>query len=60
MAFIDDDEVVISPIQAVKVNAVRLTIAARKVGMIQHIVAQPVLRNGVIDVIALIGIPVFG
>lgn len=54
------DGVIIPPVQAVKVNAVRLSITARKVGMIQHIIAQPVLRNGVVDIIALIGIPVFG
>ena len=33
---------------------------SRQVGVIQHIIAQPVFCDGIVDIVALICIPVFG
>ena len=58
VALINDNKVIVAPIQAVKINSVRLSVFAGKVRMIEHIIAQTVCGNGIIDIVALICIPV--
>ena len=60
MAFVNHDEVIIAPIQALKVNAIGLPVFTREVRMIQHIIAQPIFCNRVVNIVAFICIPVFG
>ena len=58
MAFIDDDQVIVSPVQTVQVQAVGTAVGTGKVGMEQHVVAQAVAGDGVVGVVVLIGVPV--
>ena len=58
MALINDNKVIVAPIQAVKVNSVRLPMLTGKVGMIEDIISQSICRNGIIDIVALVCIPV--
>ena len=58
MALINDNKVIVAPIQAVKVNPVRLSMFTGKVRMIENIVSQPVCCNRIVDIVALVCIPV--
>ena len=60
MGLIDNDEVVVPPVQSVKVKPVRHTALARKVGMEKHIVVQAVCRNRIVDIIIFERVPVLG
>ena len=58
MALINYHKIVISPIQTVQVNTVGLSMFTGKVRVVEDIIAQPVSRNRVINVVAFICIPV--
>ena len=58
MALIDDNEIIVTPIQAIKIDPVRLSMLTGKVGVIEDVVSQSVCCNGIVDIIALVCIPV--
>ncbi len=55
---IDDDEVVIAPVEPSQVKPVRCAAVPRKVRMVQHVVPQTVGNDRVVDVVVLEGVPV--
>ena len=58
MALINDNKVIVPPIQAVKINSVRLSMFAGKIRMVEDVVSQPIRCNGIVDIVALVCIPV--
>ena len=60
MGFINHQQVVIAPVQAIQIKPVRLSAAAGQVGMKKYVVVQAICRNRVVDIIILIGVPVLG
>ena len=61
MGLVDDDEVVRSPVELLEVVALDgLAPVARQVGVVEHVVAQAVGRDRVVDVVLLVGEPVVG
>ncbi|MNF79992.1 hypothetical protein D3C84_622230 [compost metagenome] len=47
MRFIDDDKVIVSPVDAVERSAKRLATGASEVGMAQHVIAESVTGKDV-------------
>ena len=60
MALVDDHKVVVAPVEAFKVEPVRFAMVAREVGVEEDVVPQAVLRERIVDVVALVGVPVRG
>ena len=60
VAFVNYNQVIIAPIQPLEINPVGLSPFARKIGVIQHIVAEPIFRNRIVDIVAFVGVPVLG
>ena len=60
MRFINHNQVVVAPVQTVKVKAVGFATGTVQVGMEKNIIPQTVSGNGVVYIIILIGIPVVG
>ena len=58
MALVDDDEIIVAPVQQRQVEAVALALLTAEVGVEKHIVAQAVFLQRVVLVVALVGIPV--
>jgi len=58
VALIDHHQVVIAPVDPVERKTVGGAVVARQVGMIQHIVPQAVLGNGIVGQVAAEGDPV--
>ena len=59
VGFIDDYQIIVTPIQARQIDPARHSGFAGEVCMIEHVIAQAVLRYRVVDVISLIRRPVF-
>ena len=56
---VDDNEVVVSPVDALDGKpAAGVAVLAREIGMVEHVIAQTVLRDGVVDEVAAEGHPV--
>ena len=58
MAFVDDDKVVVAPVDVLKVESAALSGLTRKVGMIKDVVAQSVGNQRIVDVVAAVSNPV--
>ena len=58
--FINHNQVIVAPVQTVKVKAVGFATGTVQVGMEKNIIPQTVSGNGVVYIIILIGIPVVG
>ena len=56
---IDDHKIVVTPVQAIKVEAIGKAAWTRKVSVEKDVIIQAVRRNRIIDIVILIGIPVF-
>ena len=59
VGFINDDQIVVAPVQAIQIEAVRLSAASGQVCVEQNIIIQPIRCNRVVHIVVLIGIPVF-
>ena len=59
VALINNNKVIVAPIQAVKINSVRLSVFAGKVRMVEDVVSQPIRCNGIVDIVTLVCVPVF-
>ena len=57
--FVDNNKIIVAPIQPGKVNMTGHAALSGQVGMIKDIITKPILCNRIIDVVALIGRPVF-
>ena len=55
---VDHDQVIVPPIQAIQIQPIGCTAVSRQIRVEQHVVIQAVNRNGVVDVIIPIGVPV--
>ena len=55
---VDDDEVVVLPVETREVDAVRCAVIAREVGMEEHGIVQAVGGNGIVLVVVAVGVPV--
>ena len=60
MRFIDNDQIVILPVQAVEINTIGLAFCTTQIGMIKDSIIQPVTCNRIIDIVILICVPVVG
>ena len=58
MTLVNDHKVIVAPVDTGEVDAVGLAAVTAEVGMIQHIVAEPIRRDGVVVVVVLVGVPV--
>ena len=56
--FINDDQIIVAPVQAIQIKAVRLSAASGQVCMEQDIIIQPIRCNRVVHIVVLVGIPV--
>ena len=59
MRLINDNQVIVAPIQPGKVYLAGHALLTGKVGVIEHIIAQAVRRYGIVDVVAFVSRPVF-
>ena len=59
MAFINDHQVIVAPVQPRQVDAVGLPEAAGQIGVVEDIVAQAILGQRIVAVVLLVGVPVF-
>lgn len=59
VGFIDHHQVIVSPVEQREVRLPRKALLAGKIRMVQHIIPQAILRNGIVDIIALVHHPVF-
>ena len=60
VGFVDHHQIIVAPVDSREIDLSRMAVLAGEVGVVQHVVAEPILRNGVVDVVALVGHPVFG
>lgn len=56
--FINDDQIIVAPVQAIQIKAVRLSAASGQVCMEQDIIIQPIRCNRVVHIVVFVGIPV--
>ena len=57
--FINDDQIVVAPVQAIQIKAIRFSAASGQVCVEQDVIVQPIRCNWVVHIVVLIGIPVF-
>ena len=60
VGFINNDQIVVTPIQARQIGAVGFSAIPAQIRMIQYLVIQAVGGNRVIDIIVAVCIPVVG
>ena len=58
MGFIDDHQVVGTPVDFREVQFAGDSLCPGQIGVVQHIIAQPVTGDGVVDIVSFIGHPV--
>ena len=58
VAFVDNDKIVVTPVDVFEVKTVALPGLTRKVGMIENIIAQAVSDKRIVDVVAAVSHPV--
>ena len=56
--FINHAQVIVTPVNTAQINTVRVSTIPGQVGMEEHIVAQPVICNGIVNIVTLISIPI--
>ena len=59
VALVNDHQIVVAPIQPIQFEAVGLPVLPGQVGMVQYVIPQAVLCDGVVHIVALVGVPVF-
>ena len=60
MGLVNDDQIVGVPSQSGKIGSVGGAVGPSDIGVIQDLIIQTVLRQGVIDIVVPVGIPVVG
>ena len=60
MRFVDDDKVVIGPIDSIQRDAVRIAAGAGQIGMVQNVIVEPIARQNVGFQVVSVGEPVVG
>ena len=59
VALVNDHQIVVAPIQPIQFEAVGLPMLPRQVSMVQYVISQAVLGDGVVHIVALVDVPVF-
>ena len=54
VGLVNDNKVVIAPVQPVKIKSIGETAGTGQVGVKQHIIIQPISGNGIIDIVVFI------
>ena len=60
MGLVNDDQVVGVPSQSGKIGSVGGAVSPSNIGVIQDFVIQAVLRQGIVDIVIPVGIPIVG
>ena len=56
---INDDQIVVAPVQAIQIEAIRFSAASGQICVEQDVIVQPIRCNRVVHIVVLVGIPVF-
>ena len=56
--FINDDQIIVAPVQAIQIEAIRFSAASGQVCVEQDVIVQPIRCNRVVHIVVLVGIPV--
>ena len=59
VGFINDNQIVVAPVQAIQIKAIRFSAASGQVCVEQDVIVQPIRCNRVVHIVVLVGIPVF-
>ena len=59
VGFINDDQIVVAPVQAIQIEAIRFSAASGQVCVEQDVIVQPIRCNRVVHIVVLVGVPVF-